>query len=87
MGINYDSMKKPPTVTLRVRHYFDKQDWQQLELARVSGVAQPSIHKILAGKTTRVDFNTLARLAVAFRVHPGDLFEWDGEPDRPGKKY
>ena len=80
-------MKKAPVVSLRVRHYFDKQGWKQLELAGVTGIAQPSIHKILTGETTRVDFNTLARLAEAFRVHPGDLFAWDGEPEKPGKKY
>ena len=80
-------MKKPHTVTLRVQHYFSTQHWQQVELARVTKIAQPSISKILTGKTTRVDFNTLSRLAEAFRVHPGDLFEWDGEPDKPGKRY
>jgi DNA-binding Xre family transcriptional regulator len=53
----------------------------------VTGIAQPSISKILTGNTTRVDFNTLAQLAAAFRVHPGDLFWWNGEPDKPGKKY
>jgi transcriptional regulator with XRE-family HTH domain len=80
-------MKKVPDVRLRIRYYLDRRGWTYSELARLSGVKQPSIWKILETKTTRVSFDTLGKIAAAFGVHPGDLLEWDGEPARPGKKY
>lgn len=79
--------KKEPEVNLRVAFYLERRGWSPSELARLSGVAQPSIWKILNEKTTRVSFETLAKIASAFGVHPGDLLEWDGEPAKPGKKY
>jgi DNA-binding Xre family transcriptional regulator len=80
-------MKKHHPVTLRVEFYMERRGWSQGELSRLSGVAQPSISKILTGKTARVDFDTLSRIASAFGVHPGDLLAWDGTPAKPGKKY
>jgi DNA-binding Xre family transcriptional regulator len=82
------AMKKHErTVTLRVGYYLDRRGWSQGELARITGIAQPSISKILGGKTGSVDFGTLAKIASAFGVHPGDLLAWDGDPARPGKRY
>lgn len=80
-------MKKAHPVSLRVRYYMDRRKWTPSELARVSGVKQPSLWKILHEDTTRVSFETLSKIATAFGVHPGDLLEWDGEPKKPGKRY
>ena len=82
------TMKKHErTVTLRVGFYLERRGWSQGELSRLTGIAQPSISKILGGKTKSVDFKTLAKIAAAFGVHPGDLLAWDGEPSKPGKRY
>jgi transcriptional regulator with XRE-family HTH domain len=79
--------KKEPTVYLRVAFYMERRGWTASELARLSGVAQPSIWKILNEHTKRVSFETLAKIAKAFGIHPGDLLGWDGDPPKPGKKY
>lgn len=81
-------MADMPTVRLRVTELREKRRWTQSELAQRSGVRQPSISKIESEEGTRgVDFVTLARLAQAFAVHPGDLFAWDGKPAKPGARY
>ena len=79
--------KRERTVTLRVGFYLERRGWSQGELSRLTGIAQPSISKILGGRTARVDFGTLAKIATAFGVHPGDLLAWDGDPAKPGKRY
>jgi transcriptional regulator with XRE-family HTH domain len=83
----FTAMKRAHDVRLRVAFYMERRGWNQSELARLSGVAQPSIWKILEGETARVSFTTLSKIAAAFGVHPGDLLAWDGEPKKPGKKY
>jgi transcriptional regulator with XRE-family HTH domain len=83
----FTAMKRAHDVRLRVAFYMERRGWNQSELARLSGVAQPSIWKILEGETTRVSFTTLSKIAAVFGVHPGDLLAWDGEPKKPGKKY
>jgi transcriptional regulator with XRE-family HTH domain len=83
----FTAMKRAHDVRLRVAFYMERRGWNQSELARLSGVAQPSIWKILEGETARVSFTTLSKIAAVFGVHPGDLLEWDGEPKKPGKKY
>jgi transcriptional regulator with XRE-family HTH domain len=83
----FSAMKRAHDVRLRVDFYMERRGWSPSELARLSGVAQPSIWKILKGNTARVSFDTLSKIATAFGVHPGDLLGWDGTPEKPGRKY
>ncbi len=60
-------------VTLRVQELREKRGWSQSELARRSGVPQPTISRIELRKTGGIDFEILERLADALDVHPSAL--------------
>lgn len=60
-------------VTLRVKELREAKSISQNELARLSGVRQASISEIEAGKTRRVAFDVLERLADALGVDPAVL--------------
>jgi transcriptional regulator with XRE-family HTH domain len=53
----------------------------QAELARQSGVPQPTISRIEAGITRAIDFAVLERLAKTLGKHPSDLI--GNDPGRP----
>jgi transcriptional regulator with XRE-family HTH domain len=61
------------TVTFRVRELREARGWSQRDLAERAGVRQATVHQLEAGKTSRVDLDTLARLANAFGVDAGYL--------------
>jgi DNA-binding Xre family transcriptional regulator len=48
-------------------------------LARASGLDEKTVRNIVAGRATRVDLDTIARLAGALGVGPGAL--WSMRPD------
>ena len=63
----------PLAVHLRpLRH---QRGWTQQELARRSGVDQPTISRIENGHTRGVGLGTIERLAQALGVNPRVLFE------------
>lgn len=60
-------------ITLRVQELREAKALSQSELSRLSGVRQATISEIEAGKTRRVAFDVLERLAAALGVDPGFL--------------
>ena len=58
---------------IRLPELREARSWSQAELARRSGVSQPTISAIESGKAAGVDFETLERLAVALGKTPGHL--------------
>jgi DNA-binding Xre family transcriptional regulator len=56
-----------------------RRGWGARRLAEAAGLNQKTVHNILAGRATRVDLNTIARLSRALEVGPGAL--WDLGPD------
>jgi DNA-binding Xre family transcriptional regulator len=71
-----------PTITWRVEELAAQRGWGARRLAEAAGLDQKTVRNILAGRATRVDLNTIARLSRALEVSPGSL--WDMEPDSAG---
>ena len=53
----------------------------QASIARASGVPQSVISTLAAGKSRRIDFDTINGLCTFFKVQPGELFDYT--PDEP----
>lgn len=62
-------------LTLRVKELRLAKNWSQQELADRAGLARLTITKIESGKTTRIEFSVLEKLADAFSVDPAVLLE------------
>jgi DNA-binding Xre family transcriptional regulator len=69
-------------ITWRVEELATQRGWGARRLAEASGLDQKTVRNILAGRATRVDLNTIARLSRALGVGPGSL--WDVGPDTVG---
>jgi DNA-binding Xre family transcriptional regulator len=69
-------------ITWRVEQLAAQRGWGARQLADASGLDQKTTRNILAGRATRVDLETIGRLAEALGVGPGSL--WDLEPDIAG---
>jgi DNA-binding Xre family transcriptional regulator len=67
------------TITWRVGELAARRGWGARRLAEASGLDQKTVRNILAGRATRVDLDTIARLSRALDVGPGAL--WDVQPD------
>ena len=63
----------------RVKALRQQNGWSQLELARRSGVAQPTISFLEKGATRRPSVETVAKLALALGVTPDDILNDDDE--------
>ncbi|MGH9118055.1 MAG: helix-turn-helix domain-containing protein [Acidimicrobiales bacterium] len=68
------------TITWRVDELAARRGWGARSLAEVAGLDPKTVRNILAGRATRVDLDTIARLAAALEVTPGAL--WRTTPDR-----
>jgi transcriptional regulator with XRE-family HTH domain len=71
-------------VSLRLRELRDAKGWSQAELSRRSGVPQPTISRLEAGKLETISLSQLEKLAVAFGVNAAVLIEH--EPEKRGKR-
>lgn len=58
-----------------------KESGNENELARVTGVKQPTIHRILTGESREPRRSTLEKLAVYFGITADDFYSEDGVPD------
>ncbi len=70
-------------IYLRLQELREAKGWSQAELARQSGVPQPTISRIEAGKTGSIELANLERLAGALGVNAALLIVH--EPDK-GKR-
>jgi putative transcriptional regulator len=50
---------------------------RQVDIADAAGISQSVISALLAGRSTRIDFNTIDKLCAYFQCTPGDLFILD----------
>lgn len=62
-------------IAWRVGELATQRGWGARQLAEESGLDQKTVRNILAGRATRVDLSTIARLSRALGVGPGSL--WD----------
>jgi len=66
-------------ISWRVEGLARQRGWGARALAEAAELDEKTVRNILAGRATRVDLETIARLANALGVGPGSL--WDMEPD------
>ncbi|MGH2854570.1 MAG: helix-turn-helix domain-containing protein [Solirubrobacteraceae bacterium] len=67
------------TITWRVAELAARRGWGARQLAEAAGLDQKTVRNILAGRATRVDLETIARLSDTLEVAPGAL--WMSRPD------
>ncbi len=67
------------TITWRVADLAARRGWGARQLAAAAGLDEKTVRKILAGRATRVDLETISRLASTLGVAPGAL--WASRPD------
>ena len=60
-------------LALRIKELRDVKGWSQAELARQSGVHQPTISRLEANQSDSVSLSNLERLAKALGCEPGYL--------------
>lgn len=66
-------------ITWRVEELAAQHGWDVRQLAEETGLDQKTVRNIFAGRATRVDLKTIARLSRALGVGPGSL--WNLGPD------
>lgn len=59
---------------INIEEVLIKQGKTMYWLAKETGIAYPSIHNIVKGKTERIDFSTMERIAKALKVRLDDIF-------------
>lgn len=67
------------TITWRVGQLAAHRGWSTRRLAEAAGLDEKTVRNIVAGRATRVDLDTIARLSSTLEVTPGAL--WRSEPD------
>jgi DNA-binding Xre family transcriptional regulator len=75
-----------PTIAWRVEELAAQRGWTPRQLAEEAGLDQKTVRNILAGRATRVDLNTIARLSRALGVGPGSLWDLGADPARAWEK-
>jgi DNA-binding Xre family transcriptional regulator len=68
------------SITWRVAELAAARGWNTRGLAQATGLDVKTVRNILAGRATRVDLETIARLSRTLEVSPGAL--WRSQPDR-----
>jgi transcriptional regulator with XRE-family HTH domain len=63
-------------VRLRLRALRENSGLTQEDLAINAGLRQAMISNLETGKSQRITFAALGKIAKALGVKPGDLFEW-----------
>src|ERR1700732_4981716 len=66
-------------VKWRVDELAEKEGWNARRLAEKAGVDIKTARNILTGRATRVDLETIGRLADALGVEPGSLWRHTGQ--------
>jgi DNA-binding Xre family transcriptional regulator len=67
------------TIAWRVAELAERRGWGTRQLAKAAGLDDKTVRNILAGRATRVDLETIARLSATLEVTPGAL--WTSRPD------
>jgi DNA-binding Xre family transcriptional regulator len=65
------------TLVWRVHELAARRGWGVRHLAEAAGLDQKTVRNVLAGRATRVDLDTIARLSEALDVKPGALWRTD----------
>lgn len=72
-------MFRMTTIAWRVGELAERRGWSARRLAKAAGLDEKTVRNIVAGRATRVDLDTIAKLAGALGVGTGAL--WTVKPD------
>jgi DNA-binding Xre family transcriptional regulator len=72
-------MFRMSTISWRVGQLAAQKGWSTRRLAQAANLDEKTVRNIVAGRATRVDLDTIARLSSTLDVTPGAL--WASEPD------
>src|SRR5207248_6411378 len=75
----------PMAVKWRVDELAERKGWNARRLAEKAGVDIKTARNILTGRATRVDLETIGRLADALGVEPGSLWRRSGGPSQKNR--
>ncbi len=64
-----------------IRKWMTARGWSEGELARRSGVPQPTIHRIITGESVSPRRDKIERIARAFGRTPEDCYESKSKPE------
>ena len=73
------------SIKWRVGELAARKGWGARQLAERAGLDEKTTRNIIAGKATRVDLETIARLSAALGVWPGPL--WAESQQGPGEVW
>lgn len=68
------------TLTWRVGQLAAQRGWSTRRLADAAGLDEKTVRNIVAGRATRVDLDTIARLSSTLEVTPGALWTSESDP-------
>lgn len=66
------------TISWRVEELAARRGWGARQLADAAGLDEKTVRNILAGRSSRVDLDTIGRLCRALDVRPGALWRVEG---------
>lgn len=66
-----------------IRRWMDARSYSEGHVARLSGVKQPTIHRILTGESKDPRRSNLERIAAAFGATVDDLYSDTAQPGEP----
>lgn len=68
-----------------LKHQRESRGWKQAELARRASVSRQAISNYEGRKTTYYDYNTLRKIARAFKIPPEQIYQAAGLLPPPSK--
>lgn len=78
---------RPAMIRLVVREHALREGIENpYGLAMATGLPYETCRRIWHEKSSRIDLATIERLCDVLRLRPGQLFDYESEPDKPKKK-
>lgn len=74
-------------IKLNVRETAEREGYDNPNLlSEATGLPYETCRKLWRGEARRIDLNTIERLCDVLRLRPGQLFDYEYEPDKPKRK-
>ena len=74
-------------IKLNVRETAEREGYENPNrLSEATGLPYETCRKLWRGEARRIDLNTIERLCDVLRLRPGQLFDYEHEPDKPKRK-
>lgn len=74
-------------IRLNVKEAAEREGYNNAnELSEATGLPYETCRKLWRGEAKRIDLGTMERLCDLLRLRPGQLFDYEYEPDKPKRK-